>query len=161
MRDIKGYEGLYAVTSCGKVYSYKSKRFLNPYLNTNGYYYVSLMKDNVKRQFRIHRLVAEAFIPNPNNLETVDHIDNCKEHNYVGNLQWLTREDNTSKAISKPIRCLQNNKIYPSQKAAAQELGLDQGSISKVVRGLMKKTKNYSFEYVTEGENNNEKEENS
>ena len=114
MRDIKGYEGLYAITSCGKVYSYKSKRFLNPYLNTNGYYYVSLMKDNIKRQFRIHRLVAEAFIPNPNNLETVDHIDNCKEHNYVGNLQWLTREDNTSKAISKSIRCLQNNKIYPS-----------------------------------------------
>ena len=152
MRDIKDFEGLYAVTSCGRVYSYKRKRFLQPYLNSNGYYYVTLMKDNNRYQFRLHRLVADTYIPNPNNLETVDHIDNCKEHNYVGNLQWMTREENTMKATAKPIRCLQNDKIYPSQKAAAQELGLDQGSISKVVRGVMKQTKGYSFEYVIEGE---------
>lgn len=158
MRDVKGFEGLYAVTSCGRVYSYKRKRFLQPYLNSNGYYYVTLMKDNSKYQFRLHRLVADTYIPNPDNLETVDHIDSCKEHNYVGNLQWMTREENTVKAKSKPIRCLQNDKIYPSQKAAAQELGLDQGSISKVVRGIMKQTKGYSFEYVIEGENNNEQE---
>ena len=156
-KDVKGYEGYYEISNLGRVRStsYKGKRILKPAITKNGYLNVIFCVNQKKEHKFIHRLVAEAFIPNPNNLETVDHIDNCKEHNYVGNLQWLTREDNTSKAISKPIRCLQNNKIYPSQKAAAQELGLDQGSISKVVRGLMKKTKNYSFEYITEGENNN------
>ena len=157
-KEIKDFPG-YTITDDGKVISYKFKqpRIMKTWLQKSGYENIKLCKENQTYHFLIHRLVAEAFIPNPNNLETVDHIDNCKEHNYVGNLQWLTREDNTSKAISKPIRCLQNNKIYPSQKAAAQELGLDQGSISKVVRGLMKKTKNYSFEYITEGENNNER----
>jgi hypothetical protein len=58
MRDIKGYEGLYAVTSCGKVWSYRSKKFLKPYDNGFGYLYVNLNNDGKKKQFKIHRLVA-------------------------------------------------------------------------------------------------------
>lgn len=148
MKDIKGYEGLYAVTSCGKVWSYKSKKFLIPSINSKKYLQVTLCKEGKSKQFLVHRLVAEAYIPNPDNLETVDHIDGNKEHNYINNLRWMTRADNTRKGRSKPIRCLENGIIYPSQNAAAKELGLDVGSVSKVVRGVMKQTKGFHFEYV-------------
>ena len=65
MKDIKGYEGLYAVTSCGKVWSYRRKIFLSPSYDNNGYLMVNLsVGGNVKTKY-IHRLVAEAYIPNP------------------------------------------------------------------------------------------------
>ena len=60
MKDIKGYEGLYAVTSCGKVWSYKSKRFLTPAKTHNGYLIVNLCKDGQGKMYRVHRIVAEA-----------------------------------------------------------------------------------------------------
>ena len=103
MKDIKGYEGLYAVTSCGKVYSYKRKRFLKPTDNGHGYLYVGLIKDGQRKMCRVNRLVAEAYIPNPDNLSDVDHIDNDKTHNYVNNLQWITHRDNNRKSHNKPI----------------------------------------------------------
>ena len=103
MKDVVGYEGLYAITSCGKVWSYKRKRFLTPYNSGNGYLKVKLFKDNEEKQYRIHRLVAEAYLPNPENLPQVDHIDNDKTHNYVNNLQWITHRDNSRKSNNKVI----------------------------------------------------------
>ena len=103
MKDIKGYEGLYAITSCGKVWSYKRKKFLEPYTDGNGYLKVKLFKDNEEKQYRIHRLVAEAYLPNPENLPQVDHIDNDRTHNYLNNLQWITHRDNVRKGRNKPI----------------------------------------------------------
>ena len=103
MKDIKGYEGLYGITSCGKVWSYKRKKFLEPYTSGNGYLKVQLFKDNEKKQYYIHRLVAEAYIPNMDNLPQVDHIDENKSHNYVNNLQWITNRDNNRKSKNKPI----------------------------------------------------------
>ena len=98
MKDVVGYEGLYAVTSCGKVYSYKSKKFLKPWINKDGYLVVKLRKDGERKNFLVHRLVAETYVPNPDNLETVDHIDGCKDNNNIFNLQLLTRGDNARKA---------------------------------------------------------------
>ena len=103
MKDIKGYEGLYGITSCGKVWSYKRKKFLTPVVNNKGYLYVTLWKDGEKKMYRLHRLVAEAYLPNPSNLPDVDHIDNDKTHNYVNNLQWITHRDNVRKSCNKPI----------------------------------------------------------
>ena len=103
MKDVVGYEGLYAVTSCGKVWSYKSKRFLTPENNGRGYFRVKLCKDGKEKKYMIHRLVAEAYIPNQDNLPQVDHIDNDKTHNYVNNLQWITNRDNVRKSRNKPI----------------------------------------------------------
>ena len=73
MKDIKGYEGLYAVTSCGRVWSYRRNKFLAPATIKSGYNYVNLYKDGKKKFCRVHRLVAEAYIPNPDNLPQVNH----------------------------------------------------------------------------------------
>ena len=103
MKDIKGYEGLYAITSCGKVWSYKYKKFLKPEDNGHGYLRVKLCKDGKEKKYMIHRLVAEAYIPNPDNLPQVDHIDENRTHNYINNLQWITNRDNCRKSHNKPI----------------------------------------------------------
>ena len=103
MRDVVGYENIYGVTSCGKVYSYKSKKFLKPLVDKDGYLFVQLYKDRKMKPYKIHRLVASAYLPNPDNLPEVDHIDNDKTHNYVNNLQWLSHKDNSRKSKNKPI----------------------------------------------------------
>ena len=103
MKNVVGYEGIYGITSCGKVWSYKRKKFLTPGVNNKGYLYVNLCKDGKVKKYKIHRLVAEAYLPNPNNLPQVDHIDGNKMHNYLNNLQWITNRDNCRKSNNKPI----------------------------------------------------------
>lgn len=134
MKDIKGYEGLYAVTSCGKVWSYKSKKFLSPGVNGQGYHQVVLVKDGKPKHFYIHRLVAEAYIPNPNGYDTVDHIDGDKSHNYLNNLQWLSRKDNVKKANCQKVRCVETNEIFNSMTDAAKHYGVTGGAISAAIR---------------------------
>lgn len=90
MKDIKGFEGKYAVTSCGKVWSYRSKRFLKIEKTSNGYLRVYLQD----KHYYVHRLVAETYLSNPDNLPEVHHIDANKEHNYINNLQWMSKRDN-------------------------------------------------------------------
>lgn len=100
-RDIKGYEGLYQVNQFGQVKSLKRKwasgKILTPVNSARGYNQVSLYKDKKPKAFLVHRLVAEAFIPNPDNFDTVDHIDHNKKNNNVLNLQWLSRSDNSKR----------------------------------------------------------------
>lgn len=155
MKDIKGYEGLYAITSCGRVWSYITNKFLKTYF-ANGYEFVTL-KDN--HHVKISRAVAEAYLPNPNNLPEVNHKDEIKSHNYVNNLEWSdsmynanygTRNERIKKAHSKRIYCKELDKVFESQKVAAQELGLDQGNISRVCRGKANTTGGYHFEFIKE-----------
>ena len=153
MKDIKNYEGLYAITSCGKVWSYKSKKFLKPTPNSRGYLQVSLRKDKEKKQFLIHRLVAEAYIPNPNNYETVDHIDFDKTNNCINNLQWMERSENSRKkrdCRGKPVRCIELNTIYPSAAEAARCFDLNASNIGSVCLGKRKTTGGYHWEFVVE-----------
>ena len=94
MKDVKNYEGLYAVTSCGKVWSYKSKMFLKPMTYRNGYLYVNLYKDKECNHYYIHRLVAMAYLPNPENLPEVNHKDENKTNNCLQNLEWCDHKYN-------------------------------------------------------------------
>lgn len=155
MKDIQGYEGLYAITSCGKVWSYITQKFLATYF-ANGYEYTTL-KDNT--HVKISREVAKAYIPNPNNLPQVNHKDEIKSHNYVNNLEWSDsmynanygiRNERIKKAHSKKIYCKELDRIFNSQKEAAAELGLDQGNISRVCRGKANTTGGFHFEFVIE-----------
>jgi hypothetical protein len=91
-KDIAGYEGHYMVSNTGKVYSYKRKKVLSP--STQGYHQVCLCKNGKVRSFHIHRLVAEAFIPNPENKPEVNHIDHNTDNNYADNLEWVTKFEN-------------------------------------------------------------------
>lgn len=97
MKDIPGYEGLYGITSCGRVWSYRRKKFLKQREDRYGYLRVSLSKNGEAKTLRVHRLVAITYIPNPENLETVDHIDNCKTHNWLSNLHWMSNSGNIAK----------------------------------------------------------------
>lgn len=95
-KNVQGYEGYYEVSNLGRVRStsYKGIRYLKPAKMKNGYLNVILCVNQKKVHKNIHRLVAEAFIPNPLNLETVNHKDENKNNNIVSNLEWLSSEDN-------------------------------------------------------------------
>ena len=92
-KDIEGYEGLYQVSDYGNIRNVRRNKNLKPSLNKYGYLIVSLFKNGNKKYFSIHRLVAEAFIPNPENKPTVDHINTIRTDNRVSNLRWLTHKE--------------------------------------------------------------------
>ena len=86
MKGIKGYEGIYKISEDGQVWSCYYKKFLSPFDNGHGYLYVVLNKDYNKVKARVHRLVAEAYVPNPKNLPFVVHKDGNKLNNRADNL---------------------------------------------------------------------------
>lgn len=94
-RDVVGYEGLYGISRDGAVYSYNTGNILTPNESvTSPYLYVSLTKDNVTKHRSIHRLVAEAYVPNPGGLPEVDHINRHIHDNSAENLRWVSRKEN-------------------------------------------------------------------
>lgn len=105
-RPVKGYEGLYEVSSRGRVrnLNYKKRgvyRIKSPQVSNNGYKTVFLFKSGAGKRFTVHRLVAIAFIPNPTNLPEVDHIDTDRSNNCVDNLRWVTRRGNHLNTLTR------------------------------------------------------------
>lgn len=119
-KPIKNYEGLYEVSNFGRVKSlskwlgnyYRNEKILKQEKEWCGYLRVALSKDSKVKHFKVHRLVAETFIPNTDNLPQVNHKDENKLNNHVENLEWMSAKDNTnygtgierrSKSKSKPV----------------------------------------------------------
>lgn len=108
--DIKGYEGFYRVSTDGQVQSVERVReYLNATIksrilrqspNPKGYLMVKLYKDGDKKTFPVHRLVAQAFIPNPQNKPQIDHIDGNTKNNNVTNLRWATNKENSNNPVT-------------------------------------------------------------
>lgn len=99
-KDIPGYEGKYQISNLGNVMSLHFKRsatnkkLLTPVDNNHGYFQVMLRDNGNDNRFRIHRLVAEAFVPNPENKPVVNHIDGNTKNNRADNLEWVTQREN-------------------------------------------------------------------
>lgn len=157
MKDIKGYEELYAVTSCGKVWSYRSKKFLKPSKSKDGYLRVALRKDNKYKNFYIQRLVAEAYLVKPNESYEVNHKDQNRENNCINNLEWISHKDNinysdrnerVAKSKYKKVLCVETGIVYESLKSAALATGTKDSNISRVCHGRRKTTGGYHWEYV-------------
>ena len=149
MKDVVGYEGLYQVTSCGKVWSYKRKKFLKPFKNRGGYLRVNLSKNGEVKTYLVHRLVQEVYLPNPNNLPCVNHKDENKENNALQNLEWCTYEYNNSYGSrNKSVYCEELNRTFDGARAAGRELDLDQSHITKCCKGKRNTCGGYHWKYA-------------
>lgn len=107
-KDVVGFEGIYQVSNQSKVKSLlrwrgSDSRILVQNISKTGYYVVTLFKPGYNRVYKVHRLVAEAFLPNPSNKRTVNHIDGNKLNNIVSNLEWATDLENIRHAFANKL----------------------------------------------------------
>ena len=157
LKDIEGYEGRYMVSDQGQVWSYRKKDFLRP-IERAGYPYVILTKNGKQAGFSIHRLVAQAFIPNPNNLPIVNHKDENKQNNNVDNLEWCDYQHNNTygNRIDKVKQKISHKTyqydldgnliaVWPSQREASRQLNISSGNINQVIKGKLKSTNGFIF----------------
>lgn len=161
-KDIPGYEGRYAITRDGRVWSYRSGFFLSLSDNGKGYLYARLSDHSKTINKRVNRLVAEAFVEKPEGWEPnwdVAHEDDNRANNNWTNLKWKTRKENmdtdhfrehAKKRGKCPVLCVETDTVYPSQAAAARDLGVCQRSISSVINGDLLTTGGYHFKRVKE-----------
>lgn len=176
-KDIEGYEGLYKISNLGNVlacekyakvrggaYRKINPRLLNPYKCINGYIQINLRKDKKSKPFLIHRLVAKAFIENPNNYSEVNHKDEDITNNIVDNLEWCTHKYNANygtrnqrmlahrKNRLRPVNQYSKDgkfiKHWESMSEVEKELGADTGSIIRVCKGLQHTCIGYVWEYA-------------
>ena len=161
IKDIPGYEGLYRISEDGRVFKTDGREMKGNY-NSYGYRVVRLTKDKKPKDHKVHRLVAIAFIPNPNNYECVNHIDGDKTNNSIPNLERCTRGYNNRHARSvlnidfspKPVvqKDLDGNVIamWRSADAAATIIGATSALIGACCKGTADSANGYIWEYAGE-----------
>ena len=139
-KDIKGYEGLYQISSLGRVYTFKRNKLMTPVKDRKGYLRIKLRVNTCAKSLSVHRLVAEVFIPNPEDKPQVNHIDEDKTNNMVYNLEWVTGKENcnhgtkiqrTIDTVSKPILHITDGIIneYKNAVLASELTGMSTSGI--------------------------------
>lgn len=160
-KDIEEYEGRYKISNLGNVYTHVSNKYMTPNQCRIGYLRVNLRNSQgVCKSRAVHRLVAQAFIPNPENKPEVNHIDEDKTNNNVNNLEWMTRKENINhgtrtermrKTQSIPIIATNlktgESTDFNSGKECARELGLHTSNLTEVLKGRGKTLRGYTFKY--------------
>lgn len=160
-KDIDGYEG-YQVSNLGNVKSLNygrtgKEKILQPSIKKNGYLMVKLWKDGKLKQYLIHRLVAKAFIPNPNGYPCVNHKNELKTDNRATNLELVshsfnanygTRNKRIAEKLSIPIYCVELDKVFPSIHEAYRQIGISDGSICLCLKGKRKSAGGYHWRYI-------------
>lgn len=151
-RDVVGFEDYFQISNLGNVFSKRSNRILKQTKSTTGYWTFATKiggRNGTDHCFKVHRLVAEAFIPNPENKPFVNHIDGCKTNNILSNLEWVTAKENSAHAWStglqlpRPkhsqrkltadqVREIRTSKL--SQIKLGEIYGIDQASIGRIKR---------------------------
>jgi hypothetical protein len=160
-KDIEGHEGLYQVSNLGRIKSLPKwdgnhltkEKILKISIFDSGYLKINLIKFGFKKWFSIHRLVAQAFIPNPENKPEVNHKDGIKSHCYEDNLEWNTKKENNQHAVKlglhakgskngmskltewdvKMIRKMYKNTKYWTQQKLADLFNVGQQNICNII----------------------------
>ena len=156
----------YEVSDTGKVRNKKTGQVLKLAKHHKGYFKAQMKEDGKHVARFIHRLVAEAFIPNPNNLPQVDHLDNDKSNNHASNLEWVTGKENHRRKVADGLNIVPENAGRPKQPItqhdkegnfiakydsiaeAVEKTGLRQGAISSVLNGSYKSTGGFIFKRI-------------
>ena len=165
-KDIQGYEGLYQVSNLGRVkslgrnvkrpltkigYVWQPERILKGRKDTKGYLRVVLYKDQISKGFKVHRLVAVAFIPNPENKPEVDHINRDVSDNNVKNLRWASHKENMNNSLTiaflfsiakagknhpraRAIRNIDTKEIFDTVQQASKKYGVHHSSILYAIK---------------------------
>lgn len=167
-KPLSNYDGRYLISSHGRIFSVKRHKFINSYLSNRGYFVVTLYDKNTKKptMCNVHRLVAETFIPNPDNLSDCNHINEIKTDNRVENLQWLSHKDNcnygdrnrkisamtTGKAHrhSRPVINEDTGEYYNSILEASISTGIRPGTICDSCNRQYKNKHKHNWKYATE-----------
>lgn len=150
----------YEVSNCGNIRRVGAKQNRKIQDNGKGYKCLILRINGESKTHYVHRMVAEMFIPNPNNLEQVNHKDEDKSNNNIDNLEWISKQDNLAygtrnersakgRSIVVHQYDLEGNYInsYPSAREASRQTNINQGSISKCCKGERKTAGGYIFKY--------------
>ena len=154
---ITGFETLYEVSTHGRVksvgaYNTCKRGIMNPMTDTSGYSHVKLYNDGISKDIGIHRLVALAFIPNPNNYKYVNHKDKDTKNNHVSNLEWCTNSYNIAYSIGKKVAQYSKKGIFIRKfnciADASRECNIPTTNISKCCKGIRKSAGNYIWKYV-------------
>ena len=171
-KDVEGYEGLYKVSNLGNVMSLRYRRghfskTLIPKCNSCGRLWVELSRDGVTKPMQIHRLVAIAFLPNPENYPEINHKDENPQNNRVDNLEWCTRQYNVNyyfdrrrndsikrngKLKESPIiqKTLDGEfvRMWDNSRQIKKELNLSDWSVSECCRGNRKTAYGFTWHYA-------------
>ena len=158
-RDIPGYEGIYKISSLGNIFSAKRNKNLKPQPAHHGYLRIQLRNNEGGgfKSYAVHRLVALAFIPNPNRYPEINHINGKTGDNRVENLEWCTRAYNVRfgnrlDKFKKRIKQLGKDgkllAVYSSMSEAALVTGARQGAISNACLGRTKTAGGYKWKFV-------------
>lgn len=115
-KPVVGFEGLYEVAPCGAIRNSRTLRWLSPSVKDDGYTSVKLFKDGRGYQKSVHRVVAEAYLPNPESKPQVNHKDLNKKNNDVSNLEWVTQEENLAHAIRNGTNKTRISKLKMNEK---------------------------------------------
>ena len=187
--DIYGYENAYQVSNFGNVRSldryvdrmnhghpsvqFCKGKILKLDIDEDGYYRINIRYNQKDKRYGVHRLVASAFLPNPENLPCVNHKDGNKMNNHVDNLEWCTVEYNNrhaasiglrphtiyedrsavKKRLSKPVKCIQTGEEFSSCIEAERRLNLGSTAVGHSIKYNRPTRQGYTFEYI--GKENN------
>lgn len=161
IKDIPGYEGLYRISDDGAVFRADGVEMAGS-VNSYGYRVVSLTKDMIKKDCKVHRLVALTFLPNPNDYECVNHIDGNKLNNSVSNLEWCSKGHNNRHARTtlgidyspKPVVQMDSNgeviALWRNMETAATITGCTAALIGACCQGTAQQTGGYTWNFAGE-----------
>ena len=168
-KDIEGFEGLYKISSLGRIYSVRKKCCKKLQTSRQGYKICVLYDNHIHKNIRVHRIVAEAFIPNPNNLPCINHKDQNPSNNCVDNLERCDHKYNNNYGehkkklslshINNPKQCKPVNQYtlegefvswFPSSMEAQRQFGYNSGHILSCCKGKRKTANGFIWRYASD-----------